>query len=181
MNQTQLELLFIDTPNEKLIYLQDVSEYNPDVEVQSPLLQITPPNFSTIYSLIYPTLSTIYINSNALGWTDTTSFDSMPVLPDGLWKFRQSVYPNDCLYRDYYHFRIINLKKKIMCYVSSTLDGINNCTLDISNWSKDIFVLLQLLDSAKFLAECCGQHEEATIIYNQVDRAFKKYNCQGDC
>ena len=65
MNQTQLDLLFIDTSNEKLIYIQDTSEYNPDVEVQSPLLQITPPNFSTRYNLIYPISSTIYINSNA--------------------------------------------------------------------------------------------------------------------
>jgi len=178
MNQTQLDLLFIDTSNEKLIYIQDTSEYNPDVEVQSPLLQITPPNFSTRYNLIYPISSTIYINSNALGWTNTTDFDSMPILADGLWKITQSVYPNDCLYKDHYHFRVVNLKKKIMCHVASALQDPNNSLNSHTDWHKDIFVLLQLLDSAKYLAECCGKHEESTIIYNQVEKGFKKYNCE---
>lgn len=177
MNQTQLDLLFIDTSNEKLLYLQDVSEYNPDVEVVSPLLQITPPNFSTTYTLIYPILSTIYINSNALGWTDATSFEFMPVLPDGLWKIRQSVHPNDCLYKDHYHFRIVNLKKKILCNVAGALENPGHNLNSHHDWHQDIFVLLQLLDSAKFMAECCGKYEEAATIYNQVEKGFKKYSC----
>ena len=178
MNQTQLDLLFIDSPNEKVIYLQDVSEYNPDLEILSPLLQITPPNFSTRYNLVYPPNHTIYINSNALGWSNTTNFKAMPILADGLWKITQSVYPNDCLYKDHYHFRIVNLKKKIMCHVHSNFQSPDYCFNSDDVWAKDLFILLQLLESAKYMAENCNKHKEAVIIYNKVEEQFKKYQCE---
>ena len=181
MNQTQLELLFIDSTNEKILVIQDVSLYNPDVDVENPTLKILPPNFSTQYTLIYPESSTIYINSNALGWSIFTSLYAIPILPDCLWLIYQSVKPNDCVYKIHNHFRIINLKKKIMCYVSSQLDDSSNVCALGADWYKDIFILLQLLESSKYMVECCGDVERGIIIYNQVERDFKKYSCQSNC
>lgn len=181
MNTTNLELIFIDKPDPKIIYIQDVSQYNEDVDIESPILEITPPNYSTRYSLIYPDSSIIPINSNALGWTLASSYEELTVLVDGLWLFKQSVKPNDCIYKTHKHFRIVNLKKKIFCYVAEQLDySAPNCNItDV--WYEDIYKLLTLLDSAKYLAEECDKCEEAKIIYNQVSNMFKKYSCNSGC
>lgn len=180
MNTTTLKLLFIDNPDLKNIFVQDVSTYNPDVEVENPLMEITPPNYSTIYKVIYPIESIIPINSNTLGLTNTDEYSELLNIQDGLWTFKLSVKPNDCLYETFYHFRIVNLKKKIMCYVSEQMDLSNlNCDLNDS-WYQDIFNLLQLLDAAKYLAENCGKCNEAKIIYNQVSNQAKRFTCT-DC
>ena len=120
-------------------------------------------------------------NSNALGWTDVQDWNKLVILPDGLWKIQQSIDPNDCIYRDYNHFRIVNLKKKILCYVSEQLDSSSpNCNID-SDWYADIFFNLQLLESAKYMAECCDYTQQATILYNQVEIWFKRYGCESGC
>lgn len=181
MNVTNLELIFVDNPDTKIIYMQDTSNYNPDITVSNPLLKITPPNFSTQYVIEYPKLSLISFNSNALGWTDVQDWNKLVILPDGLWKIQQSIDPNDCIYRDYNHFRIVNLKKKILCYVSEQLDSSSpNCNID-SDWYADIFFNLQLLESAKYMAECCDYTQQATILYNQVEIWFKRYGCESGC
>jgi len=180
MNTTTLNLLFLNDPDSKNIFVQDTSVYNNDLEVDNPIIEITPPNYSTIYKVIYPTLSLIPINSNTFGWTDTSDYEKLSTLPDGLWKFNQSISPNDCLNKDYFHFRIVNLKKKIMCYVSEQLDLSNpNCHLN-DDWYQDVFNLLQLLEMAKYLAENCDKCNEAVIIYNQVKNQTRKFTCS-DC
>jgi len=181
MNQSELSLIFLDNPDPKIMYIQDTSVYNPDVEVENPLLKITPPNFSTQYVVEYPVSSLIVFNSNALGWTNTSDYEQLSVLPDGLWVITQSVKPNDCIYKTYNHFRIVNLKKSILCYVSEQLDSSDsNCDLS-SYWYEDFFKLLQFLESAKYIAECCGNTKKATVMYNYVNNQFKKYNCQSGC
>lgn len=179
MNTTNLNLLFIDNTDPKILYLQDVSEYNPDITVDLSLLEITPPNFSTSYVLSYPVLTTIPINSNALGLTNTDEYECLTILNDGLWLFKQMI--NGCIIKTTKHFRITNLKLSIYEYVSEQMDlSSPNCNLD-DNWYEDIYKLLTLLESAKYLCECCDKCVEATIIYNQVKNAFKKYNSCSSC
>lgn len=177
MNTTTLGLLFLDSPDKKNIFVQDVSEYNSDVEVTSSLLEITPPNYSTSYIVQYPILSIIPINSNALNITSTNEYDSLTNLADGLWTIKQSVNPHDCLYKIHYHFRIVNLKSQILCYVSEQLDLSNPNNVMSDAWYQDIFNLLQLLETAKYLAENCNKCEEAKIMYNQVKKEANKYSC----
>lgn len=181
MNQTELNLIFLDNPDLKIIYIQDTSIYNSDVEVENPNLKITPPNFSTSYLVEYPVSSLIVFNSNALNWTNTGIYESLLILPDGLWKVEQSIHPNDCVTKTHYHFRIVNLKTQILCYVSEQLDSSDSSCNLTDNWYQDIFRLLQLLESAKYIAECCGNTQKATIIFNYVTEQFKKYNCQSTC
>lgn len=180
MNTTDFSLLFLDHPDSKTIFVQDVSNYNTDIDVENPLLVITPPNFSTAYSVIYTPSTIIPINTNALNLTDTSDYNQLSDLPDGLWTFKQSISPNNCLYREYNHLRIVILKKKILSYVSDQLDNSSpNCNLNDA-WYQDIFNLLQLLETAKYLAENCDKCTEAKIIFNHVSNQAKKFTCS-DC
>ena len=87
MSKTKLSLLFFDSPDLKVIYTQDVSWYNPDVPVETPLLEICPPNYSTVYTVVYPVSKLIVVNSNSFNWSNSSDYDALTTLPDGLWTF----------------------------------------------------------------------------------------------
>lgn len=180
MNTSNLNLIFFDNPDPKTIYLQDVSSYNPDLPVELPMLVITPPNFQTSYSVFYPVHSLMPINSNLFGWTNIPQSDPemLSKLQDGIWRFNQSIKPNGLIKRDYIHFRVVNLKYKIYAYVSDKIDSDNAYFNPDDPWYGSLFRLLQILDTAKYLAEKCGKCEEASIMYNTVDKQFSRIsNC----
>lgn len=178
MNTTQLNMIVYDNPDPKVIYLQDTSTYNPDLEVTCPRLEITPPNYTTRYIIEYPTLSLIPINSNALGWTTTNSYEVLSDLPDGLWKFVQSVAPNDKIYRSYNYFRITNLKSAILDKLNEKLTDNPDCNND-NLFYQEIFMMVNMLESAKYMAEQCDKTAQAVIIYNNVNNQYKQILC--DC
>ena len=176
MNKTSLQLLYLDSPDPKFIYLQDISWYNPDVAKDNPTLIITPPNFSTSYAINYSPNSLIPISSNAFGWTTANCPEELTTLQDGAWIIDHSVCNATPVTTT--HFRIVNLKSKIMDYVSKQLD-INNKGCNINSaWYTDVFKLLQLLDQAKYMAENCGLCDQAVIIYNQVEIQAAQLDCQ---
>jgi hypothetical protein len=144
--------------------------YNPDVPVKYPYLTITPPNFSTAYTLEYPTASLIAINSNLFGWTNTMQYQYLTELPDGHYKIEQSVGPNCLIKRTYNYFRITSLKSTLMNKVAELFE-INKSCFDCNQddeYYKKTFQYLQWLEQAKYMAENCNKIEEAKIIYNRV-------------
>ena len=173
MNITQLDLLIQDTPDLKQLILFDISRYNPDLEVENPVLEIIPPNFSTVYESSYEPLKANILDSNVLNWSNSPNAPDLVDLQDGLWTITQSVKPNGLLKRTYFHFRIVNLKSSILTKLNEVF-----CEKD-EPWYKDIFILLQKLDAIKFMAENCGSTEEAKIMYNQILLEASKINC--DC
>lgn len=177
MNQTNLKLLYIDSPDPRALYFQDVSWYNPDVSADPTMLEITPPNFSTVFVVQYPLRSLISLSSNTFQWTNTTDYESLTVLPDGLWTIKQDA--SNAKPVTHRHFRIVNLKGKIMQDVSKQLDIDNKICNTSSAWFTNVFRLLQLLEHAKYMAENCGLCDQAIIIYNQVEIEAAQLNC--DC
>jgi hypothetical protein len=177
MNQTTLKLLYIDSPDTRALYFQDVSWYNPDVTSSNPILEITPPNFSTVYVMEYPLRSLINLSSNTFQWTNTTNYEELTTLPDGLWAIKQFVTNAKSVVHK--HFRIVNLKGKIMQDVSKQLDIDNKICDTGSAWFANVFRLLQLLEHAKYMAENCGLCDQAIVIYNQVEIEAAQIDC--DC
>jgi len=173
MNSTYLKLIIYDNPDLNTIYLQDISVYNPDVPIELPTLQITPPNFSTNYTLFYPTLSLIPINSNVFGWTNTNDPTKLKELQDGLWLIIQSVKPSGLINKTHCHFRITKLKSNLMNEISARLESDNIYCMDKNPWYYEMFKKLQTLETAKYLAENCGKINEANIMYNEI---LNEYN-----
>jgi hypothetical protein len=179
MNTTYLSLYFYDNADPKIFFIQDVSNYNPDIEITHRYLTITPPNFSQSYTVEYPKHSLIPINSNVFGWTNTMTYSQLKDLPDGLYKLQQSVDPNCLVKRDYVYFRITSLKTRILSKISDSF-SINASCFDCSkddSWYKDLFQYLQWLETAKYMAECENKQEEAKIIYNSVLSKLLQSDC----
>lgn len=179
MRTTHLDLYIYDKFDLKTIYIQDVSQYNPDLPVIDPILAITPPDYATTYAIGYVPGTFMPITSNAFQWTSSDSYGGLMNLPDGLWHIQQSVKPNGKINKSFKYFRITSLKKQILDCVAKLLD--NTCTdpISVDNNTKDYFIYLQLLDSAKYMVEECCLHNEGKIIYNQVQKEFNQ-KCK-DC
>lgn len=175
MNTTHLRLIFFDNPDPKTLYLQDVSLYNPDIIPELPTFVLTPPNFSTSYTLFYPVNSLIPINSNAFGWTNTNDPNQLQNLQDGIWIIEQSIKPNGVIKKQHLHFRITKLKTQLIKYVSDKMDSDSPYFNPNDPWYNQMFNFLQILETAKQLAEICGKCEEATIMYNQVELQSAQY------
>lgn len=171
MNVTQLDLLIQDTPDLKQLILFDISRYNPDLEVTNPIIDIIPPNFSTVYTSEYVPLKANILDSNVLNWSNTPIQPELVDLQDGLWTITQSVAPNNILKRTYYHFRIVNLKSSILTKINDVL-----CEKD-EPWYLNAFLILQKLDALKYMAENCSKIEEAKIMYNKLILEANKINC----
>ena len=179
MRTTHLDLYIYDKFDLKTIYIQDVSQYNPDLPVEDPILAITPPDFATTYAVGYIKNTFIPITSNAFQWTNTPDYIKLMDLPDGLWKIEQSIKPNGKMKKEFKYFRITSLKKQILDCASKLLDNACADTISSNNDIKDYFIYLQLLDSAKYMVEECCMHNEGKIIYNQVKKEFNQ-KCK-DC
>ena len=181
MAKTKLSLLFFDSPDLKVIYTQDVSWYNPDVSVETPLLEITPPNYSTVYTVVYPISKLIVINSNSFNWSNSNNYEDLTGLPDGLWTFTQSIKPNGVVRRTHYYFRITQLKQDIIKMVSEKLASDSVFCSPNNVWFKEVYEMLNMLEVAKQLSEIYCKHDEAKIMYNQVKLKSKQLDSNCNC
>ena len=99
MAKTEFNIAFIE--NNQLcsqIAFTDLSNYNPDVEVNTPIVKILYPDFQSSISLEYTPRSTNIIETPCL---------------DGLYTLELSVCPNDKLKKTFYYFQLCNWYKTL--------------------------------------------------------------------
>ena len=97
MAKTEFNIAFID--NNQMcdqIAFVDLSIYNPDIEVKTPIITITYPDFNKSVKLSYTPRSTNVISTMCL---------------DGLYTVELSVCPNDKLKKVFYYFQLCSWNK----------------------------------------------------------------------
>lgn len=118
-----LDINILDTHSLSSIAVVDVSSYPPDWTNTNPSIQITPPGFTPITLAFTPSSIQIY-KSSTLGivcdWCDELE------LPDGLWKFKYSIYPSNSLYIEKTFPRVDRLQSKFdEAYISLDITECN--------------------------------------------------------
>jgi hypothetical protein len=88
----------IDTHDFKTLGIVDTSWYNPDITIETPTIEILPPGYKSAVSPFFMPRSLNIFNSNGVGITKATCEDELIDLPDGLWKIKYSICPNDKLF-----------------------------------------------------------------------------------
>jgi hypothetical protein len=164
MNTTKINFHIYDTPSSVVVL--DISSYNTDVTVTEAMLEVTPPNFVTCTAIDYIPGSIINITNLSLGWP------ICDVLPDGVWKFKMSVCPNDKVFKAENHLRTTNVRK---CLYEKSATAIKN---NDQNKSCHYLKLLQHLDVAQHLVKCEDTLEQGVIIFNYVISENKKIDCE---
>jgi hypothetical protein len=139
----QLYLEIPDTNNVKVFRVSDTSIYADSLERKCPTLQITSPGYSNPVDIEVLTGFNLVLNACTLGMLSSGCDEESPQLPDGVYKLRYSISPNDKIYVDYYHLR-----------VSQTLNILNNeygklelAACEPNGLVKEKLVELRLIDS----------------------------------
>ena len=150
MSTTSLSIVFIDNiDNCNQIAFTDLSDYNSDIEIKTPVVKILYPDFTVPVTLSYTPYSTNIIKVNT---------------GDGLYTLEISVCPNDKIKKIFYYFKVcqvMNSLKTLLCKFSGNIDKV-----------KELMDSYKLLVATQMIAQ--KEPEKAKVIYNYVK---SKLNC----
>lgn len=123
---SKLDFNIIDTHSFKTLGVVDTSWYNPDISIETPTIEILLPGYTLAVSPYFLPKSLNIFNSNTLGLTKASCEEELVDLPDGLWKIKYSICPNNILFVEKFFLKT----DKIQCKYDKAF-----LSLDFSNIS----------------------------------------------
>lgn len=177
INISSLDFDVLDILNPKILYLKDASVYNPDLEVEQPILQIKMPSGEQLIKNITENFDLAY-NSTDLGITTTSIVNALVELPDGIYVIRYSICPNDEMYVENTFLR--NIKQLIRYYNMYCKVDLTKCSLNAE--SNDLTQLKKIktyIDAAKYKVDFCGDNEAGLALYNYATYLLDQF--ESDC
>lgn len=182
MGKHLLSLDIPDTTNSCIIRIVDTSIYDPNVPVECPSLEITPPGFFQAYS--YLSLNqgfTVNLSQCDIGLQVYNCDLVKNPYSDGVYIIRYSVSPNDRVYVEYNHLRITKALKRfdsILCCLQ-----VKGCAPDseLTTALREVQLLMTMLKAAKANVEFCHHPGKGMDIYNYVMTRLNKLACKYGC
>jgi len=181
----KLSLHIPDTTNDWSLTIQDTSIYATLIPIACPTLQILMPGFiraitfndQSMPAPLQPnfirhfTACDLEVQRENCG----TRFDC---LPDGIYVIKYSVSPNDYVYVEYNHLRIVQALKKW----NEKLCDLNVAACDPSLEKKikldELVQIKNYLEAAKNMVEFCHKPEEGMDLYNYAKKRLDKLDCK---
>lgn len=181
----KLSLYIPDTMDDWSLTIQDTSVYTDLIPISCPTLQILLPGFikaTTVNDTTMPnplvpeftrqfTACDLDVQTQSCG----TRFDP---LPDGIYVIRYSVSPNDVVYVEYNHLRMVQGLKKW----NEKLCELDMAPCDPPSEKKakldELMEIKAFFEAAKNRVEFCHKAEEGMELYNYAMKRLRKLNCQ---
>lgn len=157
--------------------IRDVSLYDSHIPVTNAILEVFPPSSENHGYVGHKAKGfSVIINSYMLKLS--TSAGAHPPLPDGVYRIKYSVKPNDKAFVDFLYFRNAEQVDSLMKAASNLLK--NQCMYSrrfFSQKQKELLWLRQLIDSAKYEAEENRDECKAIELYNEATLLLKSFKC----
>lgn len=109
---SKLNINIIDTHDFKTLGIVDVSWYNPLIKIEDATIEITPPGYKLPAKPAFSPKSLNVYNSNGVGLTNASCEEELIDLPDGIWKVKYSICPNDKLFIEKFFLKTDKLQCK---------------------------------------------------------------------
>lgn len=157
--------------------IADNSWYNPDILVQNAILEITPPGKDCpVAFYVEENFNTVF-NSSLLDISKAKNYNQLKDLPEGIYKIKYSIKPNNILYEEYTLLR--NYKQledyyKAICSLYSSRNKISK--KEFVNKRKELIWIKEIIDAAKYHVEECDKEEEGLELYNEANELLDRYN-----
>lgn len=170
---SRLNFDIIDTHDFKTLGIVDTSWYNPDITVESATIEILAPGYVYAVSPFFMPKALNVYNSNGVGITKASCEEELKDLPDGIWRVKYSICPNDKLYIEKFFLKTDKLRCK---YNQAFLN------LDLKSEGEDKSGKKMRLDEIEFyiqgaIAASNDQNaKDAQDFYNKADKLLNKYN-----
>lgn len=174
---SRLSFDIIDTHDFKTLGIVDTSWYNPDITIESPTLEILPPGYTYAVSPYFMPRSLNVFNSNGVGITKATCEEELVDLPDGIWKIKYSICPNDKLFIEKFFLKTDKLECR---YAQAFLN------LDFNLNSDDSLKKKKLQDVELFItgAIAAANNQDpklASDLYTKADRLLDSLGSCSTC
>ncbi len=158
----------------------DSSFYNEDIDISCARLEVTPPGFDYPVVINAEPYFNIVLNSSNLGLSEVTKYQDLAELPDGVYKIRYSIAPNDKVWVEYEHLRNQHqLNKLFELYCRLKLSNLDP-NRDQNDTMRQLFKLKSIAETAKIEVEFCGNRDKGLEIYNYVYKQLEKLG-DGQC
>lgn len=179
---SQLFLQEIPTNDCKILRLCDSSNYNEDVEIENAILEITPPGANcAVFFQLKPKFSMV-LNSSNLKIVPAKAKSQLVCLPDGVYKIKYSINPNNKIYVEYDFLRNTLQMQTFYEATLALFDKRDKVTRRA--WEekrRELIWIKELIDVAKYKAEECGDPDAALLVYNEAARLLTEFNNSGIC
>lgn len=180
----QLSLSITESIDDWALHIQDVSVYATMIPISCLTLQILLPGFTKAVTFnedsvpaLVPGFSRSF-NACALNIQTQNCGTTSDPLPDGLYVIKLSVSPNDYVYAEYNHLRIVQamlLYKKHLCDLKLSAcepTGPQKARL------AELREIRDLLEAAKAMVEVCHEPNEGMELYSYAMSRLKKLKCK---
>ena len=178
-----LSLHMPDTMNDWALTIHDTSIYNENMAISCPTLQVQMPGFTTATTInedSVPPLAPGFIRQLTACTLEVQTSDCgtrYDCLPDGIYVIRYSVSPNDLIYVEYNHLRIVQAMKlyaKNMCDLK-----LPTCSLEESKTARlsELREIKSYLEAAKHTVETCHKPTKGMELYTYALKRLKALNC----
>jgi hypothetical protein len=177
-----------ETACENIFRIWDASVYGVGLDVDCPRLDKYLPGFSlpiyyTNNDLIVPPTVLLpgfvkNFSTGDLGITHPN--DPTGTFPDGLYKIRYSVSPNEIVYVEYYHLRTTRLMNMYFAEICKIQLQPCEPTAEQNQKIKDLRYIKMYIESAKAKAEYCNSPVQAVEMYTYAENLLRKY-ISGSC
>ena len=173
----KLSLEIPDVNNVGILRVYDTSIYTDTLSVKCPTLEITSPGYKKSWR-VDPTEQNFTYNLNActLGMISSGCDENNPPLPDGIYKIRYSVSPNDKVYVEYLHLRVsqtFNLYNNELCKLDVCAGDLHSDTKYKLNKLREI---RDYIDAAKVKVEHCHDPHKGMQLFLYVQRRLEDIN-----
>jgi len=176
IKNTKLKFEVLDTKDCSTIAIVDTSIYNSIQKNDGLIFQIITPFDPSPIELNFYRNSITFLNSNLLGITSTSNYESLQDLPDGLYTGKISMCPYDKFFYEKSWFRTCQLE----CIYKKAVLKLNISSCE-SCFSKEKLDRLQrafiYIEGAKFNAEKSNL-KEANKLYSAAEKILKNIS---DC
>lgn len=174
MQETFLDIDVTDTHNKLTIGILDISNYPTGLPVSNATLEISPPGFNRTTQIFTPRALNI-LNSNIAGITNSCTTKQLIPLPDGIWKLRYSIKPNDTVFIERVFLRTTLLNCKYQdCFIKAYTSEKYNIT------NKEKILDIHLLIEGAICAANEHNLELSMLLYNKASELLDFY-CKSCC
>jgi len=179
----KLSLHMPDTMNDESLTIHDTSIYGENMNISCPTLQVLLPGFTsatTINEDSVPPLMPGFIRHLTACNLEVQTVNCGTVydcLPDGIYVIRYSVSPNDLVYVEYNHLRIVQALKMYQKHLCDL--ELEACTPPKNKSVKldELREIKSYLEAAKATVDTCHKPTKGMELYNYALKRLKALDC----
>ena len=175
----QLSLEVPDTNNVKVLRVFDTSLYATQFDTSCGLLQITSPGFNIPVNIDVLPHYNLVLNACTLGLQHQGCGETSAPLPDGIYRIRYSVAPNDKVFVEYSHLRVTQTINKYSNELAKIEMSACEPSPDVKEKLAELRLIKSFIDAARVKVEYAHQPHQGMELLVYAQKKLNKLS--GPC